>query len=101
MKNRKRYSFKTEILLVVMIAMLILVFSISFILSDIFSTIFIDTYGESQKQVFNRIENELNVRHENTSQMLDQVTNSWHIPLYFKSITFDEITEFSINYKMQ
>ncbi len=101
MKIKKRYRLKTEILWVVLTAMLIVDFSISIILSNIYRNIFVDTYGSSQKQVFDRIENELNGRHENIARMLEQVTTSWHIPLFFKSLELDDITEFSINYKMQ
>ena len=83
MKTRKRYSLKTEILFVAMTAMLIVDISISIIVSNVYRNVFVDTYGASQKQVFGRIENELNNRHENVAVMFDQVTGSWHIPYYF------------------
>ena len=101
MKTRKRYSLKTEILFVAMTAMLIVDISISIIVSNVYRNVFVDTYGASQKQVFGRIENELNKRHENVAVMFDQVTGSWHIPYYFRDPEIDDIAEFSINYKMQ
>lgn len=100
-KHRLRYSLKTEMLIVVILGMVILGVSISTVVIRMSQNIFVDTYGRSQQQVFERIENEMNRVHEDIAKMLDATTDDWYIRLFFRDIASDDLEEFSLNYKMR
>ena len=75
---------------------------ISGLMIHLSSDIFIDTYGKSQEQVFERMGQELNAFHENLLMFLNRMDASWTFRSYFNHQNeMDDIARFQTIYQMK
>lgn len=85
MTHTKARTMTTKIMMVVIAGILCAVLAITFTIIHMSKSIFIETYGKSQKQVFFRIENELNSYHENLVQVFMAMNTDWNLKLYLQN----------------
>lgn len=91
-------SMVTKILAVVTFGLLCGILMVTVIIISISKSVFVDTYGESQKKVFFRIENELNSYHEDLMKLFNQVNSSWNLKLYLQQENSNPQQAFKIAY---
>ncbi|MDC7291428.1 sensor histidine kinase [Blautia schinkii] len=104
MMNRKSYRNKmsVRILLTVIVGMLMVSLLVTATMVKMSKDIFVDTYGQSQEQVFEQIGNNLNEFHENLMKIASEVEGSWAFRLYFgHNEELDDVTSFQTVYQMQ
>ena len=101
MMKKKIYfdSMVVKTVLVVIAVILSSMLIISSIIINISERIFIDTYGKSQEQVFQRIENELNQFHENIVKIADTIDSSWNLKLYLSDSIQEPKLSFQTAYR--
>ena len=74
-------SMVVRILVTVLSGIFIAILLVTAIIINVSEKIFVDTYGKSQEQVFQRIENELNGFHEDLMKMTDAINSSWSLKM--------------------
>lgn len=100
MRRRLHFdSMVVRILVTVLSGIFIAILLVTAIIINVSENIFVDTYGKSQEQVFQRIENELNGFHEDLMKMTDTINSSWYLKMYLQNQIEDPSLEFQIAYK--
>lgn len=100
--RQMRNKMSVRILVTVVIGMLCTCFLVITTMVKMSKDIFVDTYGQSQEQVFEQIGNNLNDFHENLMKIALAVEKSWAFRLYFGHMgELDDITFFQTVYQMQ
>ena len=101
MKGAKN-SLIFQIMVTVIIGIISVTVLISGLMIRISTDIFIDTYGKSQEQVFEQMEQECNTLHENISLFLNRIDTSWAFRRYFSHQNeMDDFLRFRTIYQMK
>ena len=101
-KKSYRNKMSVRILLTVIAGMLMVSLLVIATMVKMSKDIFVDTYGQSQEQVFEQIGNNLNEFHENLMKIAAEVEGSWAFRLYFgHNDELDDVTSFQTVYQMQ
>lgn len=97
-----RNSFSARILFMVFLGIGIIAVTVSSVVLVMSQNAFTDTYGRSQEQVFNQIENELNDFHTDLQNLCEGIDSSWAFRLYLNNDTpVDNVQNFQNIYQME
>lgn len=95
-------SFSGRITILVMLGISIMAFTVSSVVLVMSQTVFTDTYGKSQEQVFNQIDNELNDFHTSLLNVVSAIDTSWAFRLYLSDDSrLDNVQYFQNIYQME
>lgn len=95
-------SFSGRITILVMLGISIMAFTVSSVVLVMSQTVFTDTYGKSQEQVFNQIDNELNDFHTSLLNVVSAIDTSWAFRLYLSDDSrLDNVQNFQNIYQME